>query len=349
MTATSTLWGGVVALQRGDPATLASGWAARNGLRRLLLIADSGPEAGGESGCHALADALERAGVAVFAFEAPAGATVAAVGEGVGAYHFDACDGLLALGGAAAVDLSKVVAMMAGQRHPIPALAEDPSLIDARASAPLLALATSLDGVAACGGSALLLDDGGTPLLLRDVALRPGSAAYCPTAVDPARSAAVVAALLLDAAATSPDEAAETRRIVDVLVTTDGAEATLAAALQAAGVLERWLGPARVLAAMAEVVAGLPPADALSALLGPACAGVPELEDVVAAVVSALAADPVAGGMAVEHMALDGLALAQLGTLPVDLAPLLRALGREIPAHRRRGGRAAINRSRRPE
>ncbi|WP_028792593.1 iron-containing alcohol dehydrogenase [Thalassobaculum salexigens] len=327
-TGARVIWGGVVALQLGHAAGEAvRSWAAPRGLRRLLLV--HGP--GGRP--EALIPHLETAGLAVFAFEHPGGPSVAAVAEAVAAYHFDQCDAMVAIGGGAAVDLATLAAFMAGQRHPLPDLAADPSAVDPRGVASCLAVATDPTGLAALGGARVLIDDRGCPFLIRDPLLRPGAAVWCPLSGGDGLRAPVVA-LALDA---GDAEAAE--RLIAA-----GPEDVPEIALTVAGLLERRLGPARAFAAFAEVAGELPPGPTLAAVLR----GVGGPESTLSFLSRAL--DPDGTGRAgLDCLPLDGLAHLDPATLPVDISGVLVMLGRDIPARRRRGGRGGAARGRRSE
>lgn len=325
---TGVIWGGVVALRTGLSAAQAiRSWALPRGYRRLLLVYESGSRA------DDLVPALEAAGLAVFPFEHPGGASVASVAEAVAAYHFDQCEAVAALGGGAAVELGTLTGFMAGQHQPLPDLAAAPDRVDPRGVGPCLAVATDPSGVAALGGARILIDDRGCPFQMRDALLRPGAAAWCP---EPGRDAAraVAAALAIDAGG-----AALAQRLIDAPT-----ETLPETALDVAALLERSLGPARVFAALGEVAAELPPEPTLAAILQ--ALGGPQ------GILSFLSEklDPEGGGRAaLDGLPLDGLAHLDPATLPVDISPVLVMLGRDIPARRRRGGRGGAARGRRTE
>lgn len=329
---TGIVWGGVVPLRAGPDAREAiRSWAAARRLRRLFLVRRDSLEppvcAAGTAGPD-LISGLEAEGLAVFPFEAGLGVSVAIVAEAVGAFHFDGCDGMVAVGGDGCIELAGLVAFMAGQRRSLTELAADSRLIDPNAPVPSMAVATDLDGVAAIGGSAIVLDDRGCPFLLRDAALRPDAAAYCPYDVG---DGALAAALALDAGEEGRAAA------VQLHAATGG---SVAAALSVAGILERHIGPARVLSAYAEVVAGTPRRLSLACLLNlfPA-------DELRTAIATAL--DPSGSGKsALDGLPLDGLAHLDPSTLPVDISGALKMLGWEIPPRRRRGGRRGAARDR---
>lgn len=325
---TDVIWGGVVPVLTGLPAGAAAiGWAKARGIRRLLLVHEAA----------AAADVpipdLERAGLAAFPFEHPGGPSVASVAEAVAAYHFDQCDGVVGLGGRSAVERATLTAFMAGQRRPLPDLANGSALADPRGGAPCLAIATDLCGLAALGGARVLIDDRGCPFLMRDPLLRPGAAAWSPLPGGD-DGPAFVAGLAFDAG-----DAAMAERL-----TTAGPERRPAIALEIAGLLERSLGPARVFAALGEVAAELPPEAVLAAIVASGAGPEPLLSFLSQTL------DPQGEGReALDRLPLDGLAHLDPATLPVDISPVLVMLGRNIPARRRRGGRGGAARGRRTE
>lgn len=326
------IWGGVVPLRAGAGAREAIRiWAGSRGLRRLLLVRTTPrPMSDGEAGSDEgdLVRGLEAEGLAVFPFEFSTGVCVSTVAEAVGAFHFDGCEGIVAIGGSAGIELAKLAALMVGQRRPLTELAGDTAAIEPDAVAPCIAVATDLDGVAALGGAVVVLDDRGCPFLLRDAALRPGAAAYCPAGAD---GSALVAALALDAGG-------EARAAAEELMV--GTGDTVGVALRMAAVLERQIGPGRVLSTYGEVVAGIPRAVFLAGVLETLTP-----DPLRTAIIAAL--DPSgAGRAALGSLQLDGLAHLDPSTLPVDISRTLTMLGREIPARRRRGGRGGAARSR---
>jgi hypothetical protein len=109
------------------------------------------------------------------------------------------------------------------------------------------------------------------------------------------------------------------------------------AALQAAGMLEATLGPARVLSSVAEVMTGVSPASALAALVPRLAAGNPELRALADGASARLPAPM--DDAALATLPLEPLAFVTPEGLPVDMVSALARLGREIPARRRRGGR----------
>lgn len=351
------LWGGVVPVRLDAPAVgVVRDWAAAAGVRRLLLVHDrlDVSDVPGASASQSLVSALEAAGLAVFPFERPGGPTVVSVGDGVGAYHFDGCDGVAGIGSAGVVDLTKAIAMMSGQRHPLTALAAEPGAaepcgIDPRGVAPSLAIATDLTGIAGLGGSLILLDDQGCPFLLRDRTLCPAAAGYCPGAAGvTALERGLVAAYALDASASDLVEVSGVLPLIDTLVSDTDTAQWAGAAVSVAGLLERRLGPARVLAAYAEVACGVPSGRALAAMLAPACGFQPALTEPVAAAMRLLSAEAASGAaFSVADLPLAALAHLRVEALPTDLLGLVRTLGLEIPAPTRRTGRGAAARSRR--
>ncbi|WPZ33628.1 iron-containing alcohol dehydrogenase [Thalassobaculum sp. OXR-137] len=326
------VWGGVVALRTGLQADAAvRAWAVPRSLRRLLLVHD------GAGRPEPLIPLFEAAGLAVFPLAHPGGASVGAVAEAVGAYHFDQCDAVVGLGGDAAVELATLTARMAGQRRPLADLAMEPAALDPLGTAPCMAVATDLSGVAALGGARLLIDDRGCPFLIRDPLLRPDAAAWCPE-LEPDDRRRWVAALSLDAGNSLAAE-----RVMSASVAAAPAEA-----LEVAATLERRLGPGRVFAALGEVSGERPPGPTLGAVLM-AASGAGGTADPLLSLLSK-ALDPTGDGRAgLDALPLDGLAHLDPATLPVDISGVLVMLGRDIPARRRRGGRGGAARGRRTE
>lgn len=354
-----TIWGGVVPLGTGLSARNAIRvWAAGRGLRRLLLVRDAVPGGAGSAAediAHDLPISLEAVGLAVFPFDHAGGASTAAVAEGVGAYHFDQCDAVVGIGGAAAIDMARLIAFMTGQRHPLTELAAAVKAADPGGVAPCLAVAADLSGVASVGAASVLLDDRGCPFLLRDPALRPASAVYCPR-LDADDRAAFVAALVLDAApgptqdATqdSTGESGEARDLAAALMTVGDAVTRATLALRAAGLLERCLGPARVFAVFGEVHGDIPQEATLACLTEGLAVDAPASGTLRTEIADQLDR-PRSGRAALDALPLDALAHVDPATLPVDISGVLVMLGRDIPAPRRRGGRGGAARGRRSE
>lgn len=326
-------WGGVVPVRTGATVDGAvRSWAGRHGLRRVMLIRSRDPNM--TASAYDLVAALEAAGLAVFPFDHQAGASTAAVAEGVGAFHFDQCQGVIGVGGASIIELATLVALMSGQRHPLPDLAADREKLAPTLTAPCLAIATDLSGVAAFGGARILMDDRGCPFLLRDMLLRPGEAAYCPSGGED--RPAEIAALAVDAGAES-ESGLETVRALMSGTPAD----RLSAACRIAGLLERAIGPARVFAAYAEVAADIPQSRTLAALL--------DGRGEVATAIAETLGDPAPARSTLETLPLDALAFVDPVTLPVDFSGVLAMLGRDIPAPRRRRGRGGSARGRNAE
>lgn len=334
------MWGGVVPLCTGTTAReVVRSWAAARRLRRLLICLETSvsgapdPGApGGPGGVDDLVRELETDGLAIFPVAVRQGGSLSAVAEVVGAFHFDLCDGIVGVGGGPVIETAKLAALMVGQRRSLSELAAMPEAVDPVSVAPCLAVATDLEAVAALGCASVVLDEGGCPFLLRSAALRPGAAAYCPIGSgDDGRAMAAALAF----------EAGEEGRAIaaDLMGEANGVEPSL----RAAGLLERHIGPARVLAAYASETGGIPKAVTLAALLG-----LYRSDGTADAIASAL--DPSGSGhAALEDLPLEGLARIDRSTLPVDISPVLVMLGRNIPARRRRGGQGGAARGRRTE
>ena len=175
-------WGGLVPWQdvsgKASPAIL--DWCKRNQCRRPLLL--TGPKTAASEPFQQLLKDLEAGGLAVQPFEAAAYPSISSVSEGVASFHFENRDGVIALGGGTAMDVGKAVAMMAGQNAPLHQLAEigsgERKPIDRKGVQPLLALPTTPLAIAALNGAAWITDEGGYPMLLRDIVLRPTCALF---------------------------------------------------------------------------------------------------------------------------------------------------------------------------
>lgn len=220
----------------------------------------------------ALVHGLEAAGLAVWAFERASSPSLAVVAEAVAGYHFEDCDAVVAVGGAAATEVAKAVALMVGQRHPYRDLAPDHGAVgeppDLSTMPPLLAVpATPLAAAAACG-ALWITDEAGTARPLRHPALRPGEAVLADDLIAAVprdialRSAAVLALLAADADAGDG-------QIADLLAGRQPIE-LMRAALRLAATLEGAAGPRRRLALTAAVTTGVDFAGVMLALAVPA-------------------------------------------------------------------------------
>ena len=351
MQSTSTIWGGVVPLDMAasiEEAILARSRQAK--LRRPFVILESGSR--GALPRSPVIDRLEAGGLAASPHEVGDHHGIDVLAECIAAFHFEACDGVVGIGGAGVIDLAKSVAALAGENRTPSAIARSDAPIDPARAVPAVAVARDLLGVAALGGAHLLLDEAGVPILLRDPALRPRSAVFLaePSPTEPG-DRLMVAALLIDAAASHPAEREEILRILDSLLVDPGGapHASLDEevgwvqfALTAAGILERSPGPARVLALLGATAADIPFGDLLVTLLrnGPmnGCAGLERSAEWIHSRWKPRASTALE---LLGTVPLEALARADTVALPIDVTPWLNHFGVSVPQTRRRGGRRA--------
>ncbi len=342
-----TIWGGVVPLHIGtevEEPVLA--WAKASRVRRPFLVLDPGARLPSGRSVGDLVHSLEASGLAAFAFEVPEYGSLDAVGQGLGQLHFEASDGVVAVGGARAIDLAKTIAFMSAQTHPPAAIAADPTLINRSVPMPSAAIAVDLAGVAALGGAVFLADDAGTPFFLRDEALRPSVAALVPAR--PALTELdrrLVASLLIDAGQAFPEQGESILVLVETLLagTGEAPHAEVAeAALTAAGVLERCPGPGRAVATFAAAAGG---GSFRDVMLDVAMSVIPGRSPELSGLAERLAARSKGDGStlrtALGSVPLDTLTRVTLASHVLDLGTWLAALGFSLPATRRRGGRRA--------
>lgn len=261
------LWSGPVPVRFAPAAlTAIADWCRARRIVRPALI-------GGGSLTAAplglgLVHGLEARGFAVWTFDRATNPTIAAVADAVAGYHFEFCDAVIAIGGAAAMDVAKAVALMAGQRNPYRLLAPDPGAdgepVDASGIPPVLAVPTTPAAALAANAVIWIADEAGVARPLRHPALRPSEAILAGDLVDrlpPAvhrRSAAVAALTAVDAGAATTAAA----RVADPGQDLD---AVMRAALEVAAPVEAARGPRRRLALTAAIAGG---ADFAATMLG---------------------------------------------------------------------------------
>lgn len=157
----STIWGGPAPVRVGPAAAEISRWCEAGGILRPLLI--GGEPAGRLDLLLPLVHELEGEGVSVRLFDKARSADTTTVAEAVAAFHFEDCDGVIAVGGAVAMTVAKAAALMVGQNRPFPDFVEglDGSwlAIPADSIAPSIAVPTTPLAAAFCGGVALVADD----------------------------------------------------------------------------------------------------------------------------------------------------------------------------------------------
>jgi hypothetical protein len=171
----STIWGGPAPVRLGPAAVEISRWCAASGILRPLLI--GGEPAGRIDHLLPLVHELEGEGVSVRLFDKARSADTTTVAEAVAAFHFEDCDGVIALGGAIVMTVAKAAALMVGQNRPFPDFVEglDGSwlAIPARSIAASIAVPTTPLAAAFCGGAALVADDLMRACVVRHPKLRP--------------------------------------------------------------------------------------------------------------------------------------------------------------------------------
>ena len=338
------LWGGPAPADIGRPASRAvETWVAQYGLKRPLLVTQGDSRGPADPLVHQ----LEAAGTSVQPFDRAHDAHVAVIADAVAQYHFEGCDGLIAVGGWTPVMVAKAAALMVGQRAPLSALSEtlgnDRSPIDPTTIPPLAAVADTLDAAAAVGGFIHILDEATAPVLLRHCGLRPRL-----LILDPWRIGGVAAEQQAEAAATLVLRAIDALSIgiwpVDLTpaltaVLDDPDPWDSVAAL--ASLLEERVGPAWILAASVAAYAGLSVTGLFAALM-PTAAHIavldPELRDRVAVAASRV---PLHGPLPVPLLdtpSLRALTAVAYDGAPIDLRPLLSALDLAMPHGPTRGG-----------
>lgn len=132
----------------------------RTGIRRPLLVTDSGVRAAGV--LQKALDALGDLPVTVFD-QTPPNPNEAAVRAAHGAWQAGACDGLIAVGGGSSIDLAKGVAIIATHPGPMKTYAtiEGGSPKITAAVAPLIAVPTTAGtGSEVARGAIVIVDDG---------------------------------------------------------------------------------------------------------------------------------------------------------------------------------------------
>lgn len=132
----------------------------RVGIKRPLIVTDAGVKAAGL--LQRALDALPGYSLAVFD-TTPSNPTEAAVRAAAALYHFQSCDGLIAVGGGSAIDCAKGVAIAATHDGPLATFAtiEGGSARITERVAPLIAVpTTSGTGSEVARGAIVIVDDG---------------------------------------------------------------------------------------------------------------------------------------------------------------------------------------------
>lgn len=342
MTIPRILWGGPVPIEIGRPAEhCLLDWAAAYGSRRPLLMTE------GDDGApiDPLLHHLEAAGLAVQPFDRASRVDTATVADAVAQYHFEGCDGLIAAGGWIPAMAAKATALMVGQRVPLPRLSEtlgaDRAPVDPSGIAPLAVVADSLDA-AAVAGDLHIIDEAGSPVLLRHVALRPRLLVVDRDRVEAAnarqREAPATLVLRVIDVLSSQAWPAELTPVLDAIL--DG-HAPWNVIPKLASVLEGQAGPAWTLAAVAAARANLPVAGLFAAVM-PTAAHAAKLDQALQEHV-AIAASRIALREPLPSPLIDPTGLRALKAVahdeaPVDVRPLLTALDLGLPTGPTRAG-----------
>jgi len=323
-----TAWGGPSATRIGNLAEEVARWCSVRRIRRpFLLVAgnlavapDQGPIPAAE-----ILHGIEARGVSARLFENPVTPTVTTVAEVVAAFHFEDCDGLIAIGGGVAMDVAKAVVLMTVQNRPIADFAEGLAAgepwLDARLDGMPTWLAVPVSPISAllASGAAVIVDELSRALVIRNPALRADLAIVDPRlcrildAATWAASDTAVAALLAEV---DGPTVAETAQREDRLVALIG---------EAAGALERRVGAVRCLSRILALDLDIGPLAAIAALSRP--------DGLAVLGVDAVAARRMAERAPGVDPAVLQAAIAAAGPAPDD--------GREVSRSRRRGGRAA--------
>lgn len=188
-----TLWGGPAPVRRSDAMSEIAHCCAALAIRRPLVV--GGPSLTEVAGGLPFLHAIERAGIAVRVFDRARSLDIATVADAVATFHFEACDGVIAVGGGLALEIAKTAALMTGQTRPLASFFEDLQepgaadawrAVDGSGVAPWIAVPATPFAATLCGGATVLVDAFTAPRLLRHPGLRPRL-----TVVDPALCARV--------------------------------------------------------------------------------------------------------------------------------------------------------------
>lgn len=244
-------------------------WCRARHVSRPMLV--GGPSLTATPQALALIHGLEATGLAVRVFDRAGTPSLATVAEAVAGYHFEDCQAVIAIGGAVSMDVAKGAVLMAAQRSPYGALADEPGAdgdpVDTSALAPLLVVPATVAAALAVGAVVWIADEVGAARPVRHPALRPSEAVLADDLVNAvpeevqARSAALAALVAGDAGCT----VAEVEGLLRPGGSTTGRMRT---ALELAATVEGARGLRRRLALTAAVAGGLDFALTLSALMG---------------------------------------------------------------------------------
>jgi hypothetical protein len=175
-----TIWGGPAVVRRVEVIEELARWCEERGITRPLVL--GGRPISEIDLLLPLIHALEARGLSVRPCDRARSADTLAVGEAVAAYHLDECDGVIAIGGAVAMEVAKATVLMVGQRRPFVEFVEDQTA-DANTEAWLsveesmipnwVSVPTTPLAAAYSGGATILADDLSRACLVRHPRLRP--------------------------------------------------------------------------------------------------------------------------------------------------------------------------------
>lgn len=175
-----TIWGGPAVVRRVEVIEELARWCEERGIARPMVL--GGRPISEIDILLPLIHALEARGLSVRPCDRARSADTLAVGEAVAAYHLDECDGVIAIGGAVAMEVAKATVLMVGQRRPFVEFVEDQttssgsegwlsveeSMIPDWVSVPTTPMAAAYSG-----GATILADDLSRACLVRHPRLRP--------------------------------------------------------------------------------------------------------------------------------------------------------------------------------
>lgn len=175
-----TIWGGPSVVRRVEVIEELARWCEVRGITRPMVL--GGRPISEIDILLPLIHALEARGLSVRPCDRARSADTLAVGEAVAAYHLDECDGVIALGGAVAMEVAKATVLMVGQRRPFVEFVEDRTsdsetegwlAVDDSTIPHWLAVPTTPLAAAYCAGATVLANDMSRACVVRHPLLRP--------------------------------------------------------------------------------------------------------------------------------------------------------------------------------